>query len=489
MTDFIPATAHSDRFIDRNMAALFRLSDMIFYYAELGMQEFRTSELLTNTLQSGGFELERNLSGFPTGFLARSGSGDPIIALHCEFDANPGNSQVSGSTERAEITPGGPGHCEGHNVNAAVVTTAALAVASAMRELGLAGTLKVFGAPAEEQLISRPYFVRDGHFDDVDIAFHAHILDEFKTEFGLSQLGMMSVQFSFVGLAAHSAMSPWEGRDALDAAVLMDVGMAQFREHMRPGMSAHRVITEGGTQPNVIPARTTCWWFFRDRSPEGVRRLFEQAERIARGAAMMANCEVETEVLSGVWPVRGNETVARTIQRHIDAIGMPSWSEEEQRFAQTVQNNAGKKPTGLRETATPLLGPCETMAASNDCGDISWVVPMGRVWFPGNIPGAAFHHWSAGAALTTSIAHKGALVGAKALAASALDFLTSPEDVDEAWRTFRIETEGTEYRSLLPADQKPPLELNRALMERYRPLMEPHYLEGMPEFVFSQRRV
>ena len=370
MTDDIPATARSDRFIDKNTAGLFRLSDMIFYYAELGMQEFRTSELLTNILQSGGFELERNLSGFPTGFLARSGSGDPVIALHCEFDANPGNSQVSGSTERAEITPGGPGHCEGHNVNAAVVTTAALAIASAMSELQLAGTLKVFGAPAEEQLISRPYFVRDGHFDDVDVAFHAHILDEFKTEFGLAQLGMMSVQFSFIGLAAHSAMSPWEGRDALDAAVLMDVGMAQFREHMRPGMSAHRVITEGGTQPNVIPARTTCWWFFRDRSPEGVRRLFEQAERIARGAAMMANCELETEVLSGVWPVRGNETVARTIQRHIDAIGMPSWTEEEQRFAQTVQKNAGKKATGLRDGATPLLGPCETMAASNDCGDI-----------------------------------------------------------------------------------------------------------------------
>jgi aminobenzoyl-glutamate utilization protein B len=482
MTNTQLAKHHAISFVERNAEALARLGDMIFYYGELGMQEFRTSELLTSTLERAGFEIVRNLSGFPTGFMAQFGSGDPVIALHCEFDGNPGNSQVPGIAERKEIVPGAPGHCEGHNVNAAVTITAALAIQSAMKTLGLSVTLKVFGAPAEEQLISRPYFVRDGHFDDVDIAFHSHILDEFKTEFGLAQLGMMSVQFTFLGMSAHSAMSPWEGRDALDAAVLMDVGMAQFREHMKPGMSAHRVFTEGGTQPNVIPARTTCWWFFRDRSPEGVQALFKQGERVARGAAMMANCEFETSIMAGVWPVRGNETIARTIQSNIEAAGMPVWNAEEQDFARALQKGAGKPQTGLHGSITPLTGPCEPIMASNDCGDVSWVVPMGRVWFPGNIPHAAFHHWSAGAALTTSIAHKGAVAGAKALSASALDFLTSVNAVDEAWKTFKSEIEGVEYRSLLPVTQKPPVELNRALMERYRPLMEPHYLQGQPEF-------
>jgi aminobenzoyl-glutamate utilization protein B len=473
------------RFVDRNQAALARFGDMIFYYGELGMQEFRTSALMTETLIAHGFQVERNLSGFPTGFMASFGGGDPVVAIHCEYDANPGNSQQSGCSERKEIVPGAPGHCEGHNVNAAVTITAALAASAAMTEFGIPGTLKVFGAPAEEQLLSRPYFVRDGHFDDVEIAFHAHIKDTFGSEYGLVQLGMMSVAFTFLGMAAHSAMSPWEGRDALDAAVLMDVGMAQFREHMRPGMSAHRVFTEGGTQPNVIPARTTCWWFFRDRSPEGVRKLFEQGERIARGAALMANCELEVNVISGVWPVRCNETVARTIDRNIGAIGMPDWTSEEQEFARAVQNNAGQKSVGLNKQHTPLLGPSEPIMASNDCGDVSWVVPMGRVWFPGNIPHAAFHHWSAGAALTTSIAHKGGAVGAKALAASVLDFLTSPELVAEAQRSFRTEIAGIEYKSLLTPGQKPPLELNRDMMERFRPLMEPHYLNGQPEFVLS----
>jgi aminobenzoyl-glutamate utilization protein B len=485
MSNAAPSVTHAERFIAANAAALARLGDMIFYFGELGMQEHRTSELLTATLAAGGFTVERNLSGFPTGFLASWGSCDPVIALHCEYDANPGNSQMSGRAERAEIVAGAPGHCEGHNVNAAVVITAALAIKSALAALKIPGTLKVFGAPAEEQLMSRPYFVRDGHFEDVDIAFHAHIMDELSTEHGLIQLGLMSVEFTFLGLAAHSATSPWEGRDALDAAVLMDVGMAQYREHMRPGMSMHRVFTEAGAQPNVIPARTTAWWFLRDRDPDGVRRLYERAERIARGAAMMADCTLATNVLSGVWPVRCNETVARAIQDAIEAVGMPPWTEEEQAFARAVQAAAGKQPTGLRPAITPLRARPEPMAASNDCGDISWVVPMGRVMFPGNIPGAAFHHWSAGAALTTSIAHKGALAGTRALAASALHFFISPDAVAEAWRTFERETAGTEYRSLLPATQQPPVELNRALMERYRPLMEPHYLPGAPGFVFD----
>ena len=225
-----------------------------------------------------------------------------------------------------------------------------------------------------------------------------------------------------------------------------------------------------------------CWWFFRDRSPEGVQALFKQGERVAHGAAMMANCEFETSIMAGVWPVRGNETIARTIQSNIEAAGMPVWNAEEQDFARALQKGAGKPQTGLHGSITPLTGPCEPIMASNDCGDVSWVVPMGRVWFPGNIPHAAFHHWSAGAALTTSIAHKGAVAGAKALSASALDFLTSVNAVDEAWKTFKSEIEGVEYKSLLPVTQKPPVELNRALMERYRPLMEPHYLQGQPEF-------
>jgi aminobenzoyl-glutamate utilization protein B len=476
------ARRHADGYIARNAQALAQLGDAIFYFGELGMQEHRTSALLATMLERGGFQVERGVSGFPTGFLATWGSGKPVIAFHTEYDANPGNSQVSGRTERAEIVPGAPGHCEGHNVNAAVVIAAALAVKSTLEALGVPGTIKVFGAPAEEQIISRPFFVRDGHFDDVDLAFHAHIFDEFATEHGVVQLGLVSTEFTFRGVSAHSAMSPWNGRDALDAVVLMDMGMAQYREHLRPGMSAHRVITEGGAQPNVIPAQASTWWFFRDRDAEGVRDLFEQARRIAKGAAMMTNTDVEVHMRAGTWPVRCNEIIARAIQNEIERVGMPVWTAEEQAFARDLQTNAKLPPDGLRAAVRPLRRPEVPMAASNDCGDVSWRVPMGRVWFPSNIPHAAFHHWSAGCALTTSIAHKGAVAGTRALAGAAMSFFLSEPLVREAQETFRTELAGARYRPLIPDDLKPPVDLNRTVMDRYRPAMEKHYSAITPEF-------
>ena len=167
-------------FLDRNARELAILSDSIFYFGELGLQEYETAGLMTSLLEEAGFNVQRGLSGFDTAFLATFGSGGPVIALHTEYDANPENSQKSGIAHREEILAGAPGHCEGHNVNGAVLVAAAIAIKRAMEEHGLAGTLKVFGAPAEEQILSRPYFVRDGYFDDVDAAFHNHIGGEFK---------------------------------------------------------------------------------------------------------------------------------------------------------------------------------------------------------------------------------------------------------------------------------------------------------------------
>jgi aminobenzoyl-glutamate utilization protein B len=469
-------------FVERNGQALATLADSVFYFGELGMQEHRSAGLMMELLEQHGFRVEAGISGFATGFLATFGSGSPVIALHTEYDANPSNSQRPGVAERAEIVPGAPGHCEGHNVNAAVLVSASLALRYAMERFGLKGTLKVFGAPAEEQLLSRPYYVRDGYFDDVDLALHDHIYDEFKSDYGLMQSAMVSADFEFLGESAHAAMSPWKGRDALDAVVLMDMGLAQYREHFRPGMTAHRVITHGGEQPNVIPARAAVWWYFRDPAADGARALFEQAKKIAGGAALMSNTELKVNVRAAVWPVRGNQAMAEAIQKNIEAIGMPRWSADEQALARALQREAGAREDGLRPSPTPLTGPTRQIAASNDCGDISWKVPMARVWFPSNVPHLVYHHWTAGAALATSIAHKGGVAGAKAMAASVIDFLMDPALVARAKRTFAEEIGGQAYRPLLPGGQTPPADLNRAAMDRFRPLMEPHYVKTRPEF-------
>lgn len=197
---------------------------------------------------------------------------------------------------------------------------------------------------------------------------------------------------------------------------------------------------------------------------------------------MMANCELQVDVRAAVWPVRGNQTMAEVIQRNVEAIGMPEWTRDEDDLARALQRQAGVREDGLRRAATPLTGPSVQIAASNDCGDVSWKVPMARVWFPANVPNLVYHHWTAGAALATSIAHKGGLVGAKALAASVIDFLKDPARVDEAKEGFRREIGDAKYRPLLPEGQTPPADLNAATMEKYRPLMEPHYLRERPVF-------
>ena len=467
--------------IDRNRESIAVLCDNIFYFGELGMQEYETSGLMIQILEQAGFKIERNLSGMPTGFMASYGSGQPVIAFHTEFDATPASSQVPGVTEPKPIVEGAPGHSEGHNVNAAVMVGAAFAVKKAMDQFGLTGTLKIFGAPAEEQLVSRPYFVRDGYFADVDVAFHDHIGKEFGTVYGLRQYALISAEFTFKGQSAHAATAPWNARDALDAVVLMDIGWDKLREHLEPTQRSHRVITNGGDQPNVIPNRSSIWWFFREATAEKTRALFDKAKRIAEGAAIMTDTSYSVDVLSAVWPTRANRTLAEIIQENIADIGMPQWSESEQKLVYELQAKVKAKPTGM-PTKIAALTECVQSVSANDSGEVSWVVPTGLINFPANIPGVSYHHWSAGVSLATSIAHKGAVVGAKAMAASAIDLLMDPKRVTQAKETFKQEIGDVEYRPLLPPDQKPPLELNRELMERYRPLMRKHYLDQKPAF-------
>jgi aminobenzoyl-glutamate utilization protein B len=469
--------------VDRNAKALGTLCDSIFHFAELGMQEIETSTLMTSLLEEAGFTVERGISGFPTGFCATYGAGAPVIAMHTEYDANPDNSQAAGIPEPKSIVEGAPGHCEGHNVNGAVLVTSALAAKAAIDKFGFKGTLKVFGAPAEEQLVSRPYYVRDGWFDDVDLAFHDHIGTEFRAGHGIMQSALISATFTFHGETAHAGVAPWKGRDALDGVVLMDMGMAQYREHFEPGMMAQRTITNGGDQPNVIPRKAAIWWYFRAATAEKAGKLFDQAKKIAEGAALMTNTGVEVDVMSAVWPVRGNRTLAELLQRQIELIGMPDWSAEEEALARRLQERAKVKVEGLKHQVTLMKGEAQQKSSANDSGDVSWKVPTAKFYYPSNIPNIANHHWAAGVALATSIAHKGGVAGAKAMAGAIVECLSNPAIVAEAKKSFAEEIAGTDYKPLLPLDQKPPLELNRATQEKFRPLLAQHYVKERPEFV------
>jgi aminobenzoyl-glutamate utilization protein B len=460
--------------VERNKAEIAKVGDAIFSFAELGMQEVETTRLCVEILKSMGFKVETGISGIPTAIMATYGSGKPVIAVHVEYDAIPGVSQVPGIAERREVVKGAPGHAEGHNANAALWIGAAFAVKEAIDKHNLKGTIKLFSAPAEEQLVSRPFFVRDGYFKDVDASFHPHVGDELSTSYGLRQYAIMSVEYEFIGKTAHSGTSPWLGASALDAAKLMDIGWDVLREHLAPTQRSHSVIVNGGVQPNVVPDYAKIWFFFREGTYEGANTLYVKAKKIAEGAAMMTGTTWKENVLSACWPTRDNQTMAEIVQSNIDLVGMPVWTGEEQSLSKAIQKAAGVKETGLRTTIPPLKE-AKQGTSSNDSGDVTWTTPHGRVTFPSNVPGVAFHHWAAGVATATSIAHKGTVAGAKVLAGSMVDLLTRPELLAKAKETFKKEVAGATYRPLLPPDQKPPLTLNAEEMAKYRNQMKPHY--------------
>jgi aminobenzoyl-glutamate utilization protein B len=370
---------------------------------------------------------------------------------------------------------------EGHNVMAAVAVGAGHAVKKAMEQFKIPGTVVVSIGPAEEQLMSRPYLVRDGYFKDVDAAIITHVADQLATGYGLQNYALIGAKFTFKGRTAHGGVNPWDGKDAVDAVVLMDIGFDKLREHLRPTYRGHRAITMGGVQPNIIPDVGQIWWFIRDANGPWAKENFDKLVNIGRGAALMTGTTMEMEPFGAAWPSLGNKAIAEAVQKNIEMVGMPKWAEEENKFAQELQKSLGRKEIGLPTKVEPLQAARQN-SSSNDIGDVTWVVPTGTIRFPVVVPGVQAHHWTAGITPTMSIAHKGAVVGAKVMAASILDLLTSPELRAAAKKQFDEDTKDMKYFSLLPPGAKPPLDLNREIMEKYRPEMRKFYLSKKAEF-------
>ncbi len=467
--------------VERNAEQMALLSDSIFYFGELGMQEFESTKLLKDTLEAAGFKVELGGAGMPTNLWAEYGSGRPKIAIVTEIDALPGGSQTPGTYERKPMVKDGPGHMEGHNTHGGVASAAAFAVKQVMQRHNMPGTVAISFGPAEEQLVSRPYIVRAGYFKDVDAIIYLHIQDSLATGYGVQNYAAISSTFTFHGKTAHGAVNPWDGKDAVDAVVLMDMGFDKLREHLRPTYRAHRTITVGGIQPNIIADTGQIWWFVRDQSMPEAKQTYDKLLKIAEGAALMTGTTWDVKYAASAWPQLVNKSIAEAIQKNIDVVGVPKWSEEEQRFARDFQKFAEKPQLGLRTEPVPLGGRRQA-TSSNDNGDVSWVVPAGMVNFPASVPGIGYHEWKAAVTPVSSISHKGQVAGAKVLAGSILDLMSSPELLQKARAEFEVESKKVPYFSLLPPEVQPPLDLNRAEMEKFRSEMRKSYLNKTVRF-------
>jgi aminobenzoyl-glutamate utilization protein B len=449
--------------------------DMIFSFSELGFQEFWTADYVTGILENEGFTVERGCAGMPTCYVGTWGQGSPVVGFMGDIDGLPETSQRPGVAYQDPLIPLGPGHGEGHNSAAAVDVVAAIATKRVMERHGLQGTLKVIPGVAEELVSSRNYMVTAGLFEGMDVMLSTHISNGMTTAYGISGSGLVSTMFTFTGRSAHSAGSPWSGRSALDAAELMDIGWNFRREHLRLQQRSHSIISHGGNQPNVVPSEATVWYYFRELDYPRIKELHELGQTMAEAAAMMTSTTVEERVLGAAWPSNMSKPLAEVMFANIQTVGMPEWSDDDQALAKAAQKMMGRDTTGLRtEVQDTLRESNQGMGGgSDDIAEVSWNVPTIRLRYPGNIPGMTGHHWSAGIAMATPIAHKGANYGSRVIGMTAIDVIARPDLVEEAWRYHReVTTKDYTWESLIPAGTEPPIFLNEEKMKLYRPLLE-----------------
>jgi aminobenzoyl-glutamate utilization protein B len=480
-TEKLKAEAAAD--VDAMATFTQQMVDQIFSYGELGFQEIETHRYLVEILKKNGFAVEEGIAGIPTAFMATWGSGRPVLALGSDIDGIPQASQKPGVAYHAPMIEGAPGHGEGHNSGQAVNVTAALAVKKLMERQKLSGTIRIWPGTAEELVGTKAYFVREGFFKDVDVALFTHVDNELAVSWGdRSGTGLVSVEYTFRGQTAHSAGAPWRGRSALDAVELMNIGWNYRREHLPLEHRSHYVVTNGGDQPNVVPRTASVWYYFRQTTYPRIKELWQIGDDIARGAAMMTGAELlPSRVLGAAWPQHFNKVVAETTWANIKKVGMPQWSEADQTLARALQKELGSAQDGLHlQVPKELEGPVinNRGGGSDDIGDISWNVPTVTLRFPANIPGLPGHNWANAIAMATPIAHKGATAGAKVQAMTMIDLIMTPALIEQAWAYFRnVQTKETKYEPLMRPGDRAATELNRSVMEKYRPEMRKYYFD------------
>jgi len=461
--------------IKENSIKLSSISDKIWAYAEMSLEETKSSKLLMDTLEEAGFSVERGVADMPTAFYASYGSGRPIIGILGEFDALPGLSQAA-EPIRKPLKEGAPGHGCGHNLLGVGSLGAVLAVKEEIDAGEVTGTIRYYGCPAEETYNAKGYMVKAGLFDDVDIAltWHPGFLNMLTV---MSALAMNSVIFKFHGRTAHAAGDPQNGRSALDGVELMNIGANFMREHMIQEARLHYIITNGGDAPNIVPAEAEVHYFVRAPERHQVDELYQRLINIAKGAELMTDTHMEIDFLSGTYNTWYNEIVDDVLLKTMKEVGAPRFDKQDMEFAEelkkslplnSIEGYMSLVPPEMKEMAEailskplskiviPPIGKGKSMPGSTDVADVSWKVPLGEFMTSCEIIGSPGHSWQTASCAGMSIGHKGMLTAAKILASTSIKFMQDKELVEKAKEEHEKKHKDKPYISPFPEGHKPP---------------------------------
>ncbi|MCL1991932.1 MAG: M20 family metallopeptidase [Spirochaetes bacterium] len=468
-------------FLDETKATLFDISDRIWEYAETSFEEFRSSGALVSYLAENGFTIEQNVAGIETAFCATWGSGSPVIGILAEYDALAAMSQVAGKCSKEELTPNGNGHGCGHNHFGTASSGAAVAVKKYMEANGRQGTVKLFGCPAEENGSGKAFMARGGAFNGLDVAFAWHPFDV-NFVWNFSTLANYQVLYKFKGIASHAAQSPHKGRSALDAVELMNVGVNFLREHVIQEARIHYAITNaGGFSPNVVQPKADVLYLIRAPKSPQVEEIYQRVNKIAQGAALMTETEMEIQFVKACANVISNKTLSGVMYENFKELALPVYTQEEQAFAKEIkaslpyaeynlkaqcpylpedlltQYSAILRKKELCDILIPFdkSFPDTLLPASTDVGDVSWNTPTAQVGTACFALGTPMHSWQLVSQGKSSVAHKGLLLAAKIIAGSAVDCLESPEIVKSAKEELTKKLGGETYKVAIPDSVNP----------------------------------
>ena len=462
--------------IDENREHIVGLSDKVWDYAELGLVEEKSMRLLADELEKHGFRVERGVAGMPTAFIATWSNGEgPTIGLMGEYDALPGLNNKKVPWKEAQ-RGGAPGHGCGHNIHGVTAVSAAIATQHAMKEGKIKGTIRMYGSPAEENYDGKVFMVRADLFRGVDACL-SHHPGSLNTAGLSSSTAINSVKFHYYGKTSHAAGSPEQGRSALDAVELMNVGVNFLREHVIDKARIHYVIEEGGGQPNVVPDYARSWYYIRAPERDQVDHIYTRILKVAEGAAMMTETTLKVEFLTGVYNTLPSKALSGVVVANMRKIGAPTYSEEDLAFAAEIAKSFPKeqKVDNLRKSKIPnpekyldvdvvtdILDPWnegEVSGGSTDVADVSWQTPTMEFGTAAFVLGAPSHSWQTIACSGTSLGHKSLVFAAKTMAGATLDLLTKPELLAEAKEEHAKKMQSRTYRCAIPDEIGPPLEV------------------------------
>ncbi|TAI48621.1 amidohydrolase [Flagellimonas allohymeniacidonis] len=444
--------------VEKHQENLIKISDSIWALAETAFDEHQSSKILADYAEKNGFTVARGVAGMPTAFVASYGSGSPVISVLGEFDALPGISQKAQPTKEA-LNEGAAGHGCGHNLFGAGSLGAAIAAKELIEQGKLKGTVKFFGTPSEEKFFGKIWMVREGLWNDVDVNLSWHPSAKMKADVQ-SSLALVDFKVEFFGQAAHASADPWNGRSASDALELYTTGINYYREHVKPTVRIHYHIQDGGQVVNVVPDYSKIWVRVRDTKRSGMMPVYEQVQKMAEGAAIMANVDYKISLISGIYEVLVNRAGGEIMQKNMELLGPITYSDEEIAFGKKIQEVTGKPQLGMDSKILPLEETKEHPGGgSTDVGDVSWNVAninLGVTTAPKDTP---WHSWAVVACGGMSIGHKGMVYAAKAMGMTMVDLFEDDKLVEKVKAEY-IQRKGDEVYEAIVPEGPPPIGQN-----------------------------